>query len=421
MSKLCFGYCDIITTPPASMVQGGYQNRSCHGMGNSGVMDELFARALSLKYEKEELMIVTLDLCLINIETADIIREKISKKINIPKDNIMLCVSHTHSGPEVVKTLLYDTVTDTDTEAEKRIDAYLEDLTDKIVTICSQAQTGNFKAKLYSATYSANLGYNRRYLMEDENGSPTVKMLFNLWRNPGHDINGIVDPDIPVLMIERIDEKCYDSYLSQNGVDRIVLFNVPIHPVVMGSANRYISADYPGAARRCIEESLGDGTKAMFMPGACGNINPMLSCQGNPKAVQIFGSAVGCGVITALAGRKKVELDGLKAIVENISLNENATCGRITTQVFKIGKAAVAAVSNECFTELGIEIRKRSGFEQTLVATNSNGGYGYVPTRESWGISGGYEVPIAKKVGFDEGLLEMMTETIVKNLKELNR
>lgn len=420
MSKLCFGYCDIIITPPSSMVQAGFQNRNDFGTGNSGVMDELFARALSLKYEKEELLIVTLDLCMINIDTADAIKERIYVKTGIPKGNIMICVSHTHSGPSVMKHVNKDAVTETDSVIIKRIDTYLEDITDKIVTISAQAQYDNYKAKLYSATYRAYLGYNRRYIMKDENGIPTVKMLYNLWQHPGHDTNGVVDPDIPVFMIERVNEEGYDSYLNQNGVDRIVLFSVPIHPVVMGSGNRYISADYPGAARSCIEELLGQGTKAMFMLGACGNVNPILSCQNNPKALKIFGGAVGCGVVTALVRRKKVEVDGLKSVIENIKLKENAGCERITTQVFKIGKAAIAAVSNECFTELGIEIRKKSGLEHVIVATNTNGGHGYVPTREAWEIGGGYEVPIAEKIGFDEGLLERMTGMVVKNIVELN-
>ncbi|NMB96751.1 MAG: hypothetical protein GYA02_09105, partial [Clostridiaceae bacterium] len=60
-----------------------------------------------------------------------------------------------------------------------------------------------------------------------------------------------------------------------------------------------------------------------------------------------------------------------------------------------------------------------SNFQQTLVASNSNGGYGYIPTREALINQGGYEVNSAKRMGYDEDLLKRVEDTVVKNLNQL--
>jgi hypothetical protein len=417
MSELHFGYCDIITTPPETMGLAGYSGRNDHGFNNNGVHDDLYARALCLKSGDTALLLITVDMCLIDEKTGDMIRERISEKTGLPVDHIMLCLSHTHSGPAMIKGHLNRSDSP---EASERIDSYTESLAAKIVTISSQACSINLKGKIYSATFVAQVGYNRRSTCKDENGGNAVKMLFSNWLNPAAETNGPVDTNLPILMVERVDEAEYDPYLSAAGTDRVVLFNVPAHPVVMGPLNRYVSADYPGAARRCIESTLGDGTKAMFVLGACGNVNALMACQNNFKCVEVVGNTVGNGVCAALSMRKEIEFDELKAVSENVATMEGAVGKRIVTQVFKIGKAAIAAVSCENFTELGLRIREESQFDQTLVATNSNGGYGYIPTGDVMRNWSGYEVDSAIRMGFDENLHDRMVETVVKNLKLLN-
>ena len=412
MSELRFGYYDCIINPPRNIGLAGYASRATHGFDNSGVHDDLYARALYLGSGDDKLIIITLDLCGLNEKSADAIRDDVSRKLKIPVENVMINVAHTHSGPQT-------SYPDPGNESSAVIDAYICDLRKKIITISSQAAEFNFKGRIFHETFNARLFYNRRYITAGDDGNRHAKMLFTLWRNPWHDTNGIVDTNIPILVIERVDEESYDPYLAQAGMDRVVLFNVPAHPVVMGENSRYVSADYPGAARRCIEDTLGPGTRAMFLLGACGNVNPFFACQNNFKSVEVLGNAIGYGICAALSNRKKVDFDGLAAVSETIRIENEEKPRRIIIQTFKIGKAAIVAVSCECFTELGIRIRGNSGFTQTLVATNSNGGGGYIPTSDTWDVEGGYELPIAIKSGFERGLLEKMGDIAVESLKKL--
>lgn len=414
MKDLFFGYADCTITPTGDMGLFGYEKRDEHGFCNSGVLDELHARALSLSSEAEELILVTLDLCLMDEKTADRIRASVSQKLRLPVENVMLSVSHTHSGPRTM-----DGPYEGNASVSGKITAYLEELTNKVVTICSQASCLKLRGKLSSAVFHARLSYNRRFEYDD-NGLKAVKMLFTLWRNPAVSPNGPVDADIPILMIERTDEPGYDAFLSQAGVNRLVLFSVPIHPVVLGEDSRVVSADYPGAAVRCIENTLGNGTKAMFLLGACGNVNPYLACQNHPRAVEVVGNAIGYGICSALSNRHEVAFDGLKAVSEKLAVKEGKGLSRVVAQVFKIGGSAVAAFSCECFTELGLRVRRESSFAQTLIATNSNGGCGYIPTREAWETEGGYELASARQTGFDKDMLDRMAETAGGMLQRLN-
>lgn len=415
MKDLYFGYADCTITPPGDMGLFGYEKRDEHGFCNSGVLDDLYARALSLKSEEQELILVTLDLCLLDEKTADRIRDSVSQKLRLPAENIMLSVSHTHSGPRTMNGPY-----EGDANVCEKIAAYLEELTNKVVSICSQASCLKFRGRLSSAVFHARLSYNRRFEYDGDKDLKAVKMLFTLWRNPGVAPNGPVDADIPILMIERTDEPGYDAFLSQAGVNRLVIFSVPIHPVVLGEDSRVVSADYPGAAVRCIENTLGDGTKAMFLLGACGNINPCLACQNHPKAVEIIGNAIGYGICSSLSNRTEVAFDRLKAVSKKLAVKGSGGLSRVVAQVFKIGESAIASFSCECFTELGLRIRRESGFVQTLVATNSNGGCGYIPTREAWETEDGYELASARQTGFDRDMLDRMADTAGRMLQSIS-
>lgn len=412
MGQLYFGYCDSIITPDSLIGLAGYAHRVECGFVNSGVLDDLYARALYLKSGNGELVIVTLDLCMLQFETADSTRQAISEKIQVPVENIMINICHVHSGP--ITAVWEDK---TEEKYKDMIKSYLEILKRKIVAICVEAKFRIYKAKLYSTTLKTCLGYNRRYTTVDENGKPICNNQFSRWQYPLQGWNGVVDHDIPILMIERIDDGTEDFYFNQNGYEWIILFSPPYHPVIMGQHSRYISADYPGAVCKCIENTLGDGTKAMFLLGACGNTQPFFGTQSNPKAVQVVGNAIGFSVVAVLATREEIKVDELEAVEEDIVLH-NKKNSRIKTQVFRVGEACIAAVSGECFTELGIEIRKNAGFKQTLIATNSNGGYGYLPTRDAFPL-GGYEIVSAINMGYDEETFDRVVEVVLNNCRKL--
>ena len=65
-----------------------------------------------------------------------------------------------------------------------------------------------------------------------------------------------------------------------------------------------ISADYPGALTRMVEESLPAGSLCLFLQGACGDINPLNDDTRNFDDVEKTGSVL-AGEIISLFGKAK--------------------------------------------------------------------------------------------------------------------
>ncbi len=62
----------------------------------------------------------------------------------------------------------------------------------------------------------------------------------------------------------------------------------------------------------------------------------------------------------------------------------------VILQTFKIGELGIAAIPFEVFAETGLEIKSRSPFKKSFTIGLANGGYGYLPTPEQHEL-GGYE------------------------------
>jgi neutral ceramidase len=59
-------------------------------------------------------------------------------------------------------------------------------------------------------------------------------------------------------------------------------------------------------------------------------------------------------------------------------------------QAFRIGDLGIAAIPFEVFTEIGLEIKARSPFQDTFTIELANGSNGYLPTPAQHDL-GGYE------------------------------
>ena len=64
-------------------------------------------------------------------------------------------------------------------------------------------------------------------------------------------------------------------------------------------------------------------------------------------------------------------------------------------QALRIGRLGIATLPGEAFTELGLEVKKKSPFDTTFLVELANGYHGYIPTEEAFQV-GGYETWRAK-------------------------
>lgn len=99
---------------------------------------------------------------------------------------------------------------------------------------------------------------------------------------------GPLDPEIGILRFDRLD-----------GRPLAVVYNFACHPL-FGDARGYITANFPGVASSLIERTLGDGTMALFLQGAGGDICDILFKDfTRPRDIEPLGTMLGLSTLEA--------------------------------------------------------------------------------------------------------------------------
>ena len=89
----------------------------------------------------------------------------------------------------------------------------------------------------------------------------------------------------------------------------------------------------------------------------------------------------------------------------------------IIIQAIRIGDLAICGIHFETFVEIGLDLKKRSPFPQTMVIGLANGRHGYLPTPEQHRL-GGYETWLGTN-SVQEDTSVMLTTQLLAMLAEL--
>jgi hypothetical protein len=243
---------------------------------------------------------------------------------------------------------------------------------------------------------------------------------------------GPTDPSVPVVLFETTDKtpKTIAIYV-----------NFAMHLDTVGGL--YYSADYPYTLSKALAAVKGDDAVTVFTTGTCGDINHVNV--NDSRAQKGHGEAARIG--TRLAGEVLRTFDKLKpasdgplrvssAMVElalpPVTPDEMTAAKRVIAelqaakkpapkfldqvQAFKavdvaarLGKPhsvevqvislgddlAWVGLPGEIFVELGMQVKRGSPFQQTMIAELANGAIGYIPNRIAYS-QGNYEVVSAR-------------------------
>src|SRR5882757_6066141 len=158
MGKLLAGASRIKLEPPLGLAMAGYGNRVGRA---AGVHDDLAAQVVVLSDGARKIAIAGVDVLAIGQRIADDIRERVAAKSDIDADAIMICATHTHSGPAF------------NIFATPRADAKLSEgrslewelaLPEKIASAIIRANENLAPASLRAASARFTLGTNRRLM-----------------------------------------------------------------------------------------------------------------------------------------------------------------------------------------------------------------------------------------------------------------
>lgn len=398
------GCARVNITPPLGIPLTGSK-----GEPSRDVLDALYAKAMVLDDGKTTIAIVSADLLYVPLEEiAEPVRRIVKEKTGIPQENVLICATHTHSGPEVFrKTKLGP---EEEIPVSKIDTSYLETLIKKIASSVLLAHKNMEVVKVGAVKGEIpEIVYNRR--QKRTNGS--VKMSFTLppeviatrriETEPGGSVRvtfalppgepeltfGPIDPEVLVLRVEKTTGEMVGS-----------LVNFACHPVSIYPSLPYsISADFPAYTMRVVEQT--EGGTCLFALGAAGDIVPI---QRGEAPRQRIGKALGgeavrrlqfvhtSGEVSLAAVKKPIQLPLKKPRASDETLKPDESSAELTTEIqaLRIGDIYLLGLPGEVLVEVGLEIKKRAGLENLFIITLSNDAIGYVCHAEAY-EEGGYE------------------------------
>lgn len=419
-----FGRVDI-TCPVGIPLIGSY------GKPSESVLDPLYARVMVLDDGSTTIAIVSADLLYTPLEEiTGVVRNIVNEKIGIPGQNILVCATHTHSGPEVFSR---SKVPSQNRMEESRIDReYLRTLNEKIADSVVSAyknmrrvRIGVGKGRLPEITFNrrtinaagkAVMTFSitpevaaSRSIRTDSSGYTRVEFA------TGQDLKfGQVDPDLYAIRVEDMDGNIAGS-----------IVNFSCHPVcIYPDMPTTISADFPGDASGIVE--LAEGGTCLFTLAPAGNIVPL---QRGKKAHRQIGAAIAGEAIRQLQFVRATDEVTLKAMRKVVNLpvkkiasaeidGQGNTPETIATEigVMQIGDLYILALPGEILVEIGLEIKKLTRLDNLVIISLGNDSIGYVCHEQAY-KEGGYE-PVAG-TSLAKGSGEIMITEAVELIKRI--
>lgn len=407
MGSLQVGVGRRIVTPPVGSILMGYAPRAAEA-----VHDDLAVSAIALEHGRTRALLISADICVLGDPESTLCRSRVADAAAVPLENIILCATHTHSGPAMRATPGRN---DLDQE-------YLNTTFGPQLVKAAEHAVDNLQpARMGVATRHSDVGVNRRQLEP----SGRVRLGQNPW--------GCHDPTMTVV-----------SFRGTDGAPIANLVHYGAHCTAAGG-NPEITRDWPGPMIDRLEAE--SGAPSVFFNGAEGDCGPRLpngktSGDGDVHYALELGARAGMDAVAAFRTIKEFRETDLRVLCESVRLpyeplptaddlereiaemgppekisgmrvmEHQALCERLDacrrpgphathlelkTTVLSVGPVAFVPFPFEMFSEITLRLRACSPFQHTLSLSNANGSYMYFPSQDQV-ARGGYEVWVVKSM-----------------------
>lgn len=438
---LYIGFGQEQITPPLGTYLGGYgqvENRP-----STSILDYLYATCLAIRDGGDIYLLYNMDALRTEEDWAVELRNRVNKATGVKPENIMVMSTHSHSSPEhrngEVKKMAWEPYMKGGVAAAE---AAIADLAPATLSVGS--------------TQIEKLNFVRHYLMND---GTYAGDNFGSYASGYKDHATVGDHELRVVKIQRPDK------------NDVIICNWAAHPCITGGSTKQdMSADYPGATRALVKNTIG--ADMFFLLGAAGNQNAKSYLPSEQPALdlQTYAERLTAGITTALEnatpiGNSGVEIlkrevvyevqrgsadpDVLNKAQEVVDVwgaqnrdvgnalatkygfhsvyhasaiisNSSRSLPEDTIELFvtRIGDLAIVHAPYEMFSNSSLFIKENSAFgEATLIATMSNKGWGYFPTKEA------YEYGCYESFGayYVSGVAEDIADEYVNMLAELKK
>lgn len=399
-NKFILGAANRVITPSLGTLLYGYPTKR----PSDKVNDDLRCNVMAFGNDKVDSVLISMDLCSFPAPVAKRLQEEINNATGISKDRIVICATHTHSGPclsSIVGWGNFDNEYFENTLIANMLEAVKEAIASAVPVMMGVGTTESY------------VGVNRREVYPDGQ----VRLGQSPW--------GTFDPTMTVLSFVDAETKKPVANLIHYGC----------HGTAAGHATP-ITRDWSGVMVDRMETESNAFT--MYINGAEGDVGPRLSngktC-GDISLMKELGGIAAADAVRAYKGIKDYRNVCFSAISEVIKLPykpfptikemkakvvsmgdpekfwpfqklqystllkriEAAEKGEIETHmeisqiIFAFNGAVIVPFGFEVFSEIFLRLKKYSPFAYTLGISNANAANAYLPSLDQI-PRGGYEV-----------------------------
>ena len=244
MNNLRIGYAEQLINPPLGIpIAGYYVPRYAKGF-----LDDIKVISLSIKSKNDTVILLSYDCCHIKADMVKKIKAAVSEKTGVAEGNVIVTVTHTHTGPCVEVNCGFECDT-------KMVSDYI-DFAIKQGAIAAEESIKDLKsAKMgyWVGQAPDRIAYIRRYKMKD--GSTMTCPPIN---NP--------DIDHP---IGTLDQRVNVVRFDREGAESVIILNYGIHADTING--EMLASDWVGWTQRTLAKCL-DGAKCVCVMGAQGDV-----------------------------------------------------------------------------------------------------------------------------------------------------
>ena len=362
--RLRAGAAAVDITPAIPVALAGYLNPE--NRVSQGVHDRLYARVIAFADGSRRVVLVSCDLT--SFISAAYFQSRILSKFHLQPEELFLCATHTHSGPELSLNRTYP---------HPNNFQYTVSLSDRLLS-CINAAFGDLgPCSVAAGKADCRVGVNRR--------KPVAGGPVEMAPNPA----GPADPELLVLSLSRERELPFAA-----------LFSYACHSRSLRGTNTLVSGDIFGIAEQFVERARGNRFIAAAFAGASGDIDPVSVVAGfDPPAGSVsepirLGTVLGEAVVGGMKAAHPLQaVMPIRTLQTHVPLPRKVQgqTAPVTVSLARIGDLAIVGLDCEASVEIGRAIRSASPFAYTFIVTVCNGWSGYLPVAHQYS-EGGYEV-----------------------------
>ena len=373
-------------------------------------------------------------------------RSRLLRSLNIEPPQLMVCLSHTHAGPNISSEY-------SNKPGGKYIEFYMADLREAAVLAARDALESAVPAVLTWHYGTCRLATNRDL---HDAAEDRYVVGFNPYKKADD-----------TLLVGRITNE-------QNSIIGTIV-NYACHPTTLAWDNRLISPDYVGSMRKLVESNTK--SPCLFLQGASGELSPAEQYQGDVEIAEKHGRQLGYAVMATLenmlAPKMQLSFSGviesgaplavwkqkpynppasmaaemisvpftLKPLPSLIEIEQQyLECddrvmkerllrkrgvrkavgdGNVTDTplwIWKLGDSFLIGQPNESYSQFQEQLRHQLSPNAVAVMNLVNGGIGYLPPRELYDK----EIYQAWQTPFAAGSLELLTDYAIQAARKMS-